>query len=220
MYTTQPIDTFDVVVGSPSDQKAFTVSRDLLVRRSEFFDTIRLARWINLTKSSLKPIDLSEEDPDTFIAYLHCVYWNQIIPDARIEGEVQRYDYLIELYTLVDRLLDSTTADLVIDKLISSVHERLLLPGLEDIKLVYATTVEGSPLRRLMIDYCVYSEAEHLTGPKDDYPHEYLQEVVEVFMALKEPIKDVYRPDPDDTSDYHRDAHLDSLSELALVFHI
>jgi hypothetical protein len=128
---------------------------------------------------------------------------------------ILRYDFLIQLYTLTDRLLDFTTADLVIDKIISSVHEQLLLPDLEDIQLVYYTTPEGSPLRRLMVDYCVYSEAGHLSGPKDEYPHEYLQEVVEKFMALKEPIQDVYRPDPDDTSDYHRDAHADLLSNFS-----
>jgi hypothetical protein len=217
MSSTYSVDTFYVVVGYPPDQKIFTVPRKLLVRRSDFFATIRSPRWLNLCQSWAKPVDLIEEFPDTFTSYLHCVCWDSVVPNARMEGDVQRYDHLIQLYTLADRLLDFVTADLVIDKIVSSVHEQLLLPGLEDIQLVYYTTPEGSPLRRLMVDYCVYSEAGHLAGPKDEYPYEYLQEVVEKFMALKEPIKDVYRPDPEDTSDYHRDAHADLMSKLSSV---
>jgi hypothetical protein len=216
MPASQPIETFDVVVGSPPDWEIFTVPRDLLVCRSDFFDTIRSPRWMRVTHhSSTMPVDLSEEYPDTFMAYLHCVYWDQVILNARMEGDVQRYDLLIELYTLADRLLDFTTADLVIDKIISSVHEQLLLPSLEDIKLVYATTVEGSPLRRLMVDKAVYSEAMRLSGPKDEYPHEYLQDVVGEFMALKDILPELYRPDPDATSNYHRDAHAALLSKLS-----
>jgi hypothetical protein len=215
MSSTYSVGTFDVVVGYPPGQKTFKVPRKLLVCRSDFFATVRSPRWLNLCQSWGKPVDLTEEFPDTFTSYLHCVCWDSVVPNARMEGDVQRYDFLIQLYTLTDRLLDFTTADLVIDKIISSVHEQLLLPDLEDIQLVYYTTPEGSPLRRLMVDYCVYSEAGHLSGPKDEYPHEYLQEVVEKFMALKEPIQDVYRPDPDDTSDYHRDAHADLLSNFS-----
>jgi len=34
-------------------------------------------------------------------------------------------------------------------------------------------------------------------------------------MALKGLFGDVYRPDPDDTSSYHRDAHVDLLNKLS-----
>jgi hypothetical protein len=220
MSAPNTVETFDVVVGYPPEQQIFTVPRNLLVRRSDFFKAVRSPRWMwETSHSSLKPVDLREEYPDTFTSYLHCVFFDSVAPNARMEGKIQCYDDLIELYTLADTLLDSTTADLVIDKIISSVHEQLLLPGMDDIKLIYATTVEGSPLRRLMVDYCVYSEARRLPREKAEYPHEYLQEVVEKFMALKgEPIQDVvYRPDPDDTSEYHRDAHADLMDKLSFA---
>ena len=219
MFASNTVETFDVVVGYPPEQKIFTVPHDLLVRRSEFFKTVRSNRWLWETRQPfLKPVDLSEEYPDTFTSYLHCVFFDSVAPNARMEGNIQRYDDLIELYTLAEQLLDFTTADLVIDKIISSVDEMLLLPGVDDIKLVYATTVEGGPLRRLMVDYCVYSEVRCLPRAKDEYPHEYLQEVVEKFMALKgKPIQDVYRPDPEDTSEYHRDAHADLMDKLSFA---
>ena len=136
MATSFPFANFDVLVGSPPDQKASTVPHALLVNRSEFFNTTRSARGTTLTPSSLKPVDLTEEGPDVFMAYLHCVCWDVIIRDPRTEGDVQRYDDLIELYTLADRLMDFTTANLVIDKIISSAEKTQQFPSIEDIKLV------------------------------------------------------------------------------------
>lgn len=225
MATSYPFANFDVLVGSDPDQKMFTVQRDLLVSRSKFFDTVRSNRWTTRTQSSLKPVDLSEEDPDMFEAYLYCVYFDEVTPVARNEDGAYHYDSLIELHTLAD--MDFTTADLVIDKIISFVHERLMPPDLEDIRLVYDTTVEGSPLRRLFVDYRVFCMGGYLSGPKHEYPHEYLEEVVTMFIAHKDPVNKAYkrpkkyvpRPDPDDTSRYHRDAHAELMSyiELALV---
>lgn len=39
-----------------------------------------------------------------------------VLHEPKTESLTQRYDSLIELYTLADRLLDFTTAELVIDK--------------------------------------------------------------------------------------------------------
>ena len=55
------VETFDILVGPPSNQKIFTVQRNLLARRSEFFATIRSARWTN---SSPKPVDPSSTSPN------------------------------------------------------------------------------------------------------------------------------------------------------------
>jgi hypothetical protein len=128
MSASHHVETFDVVIGSPPDQKVSTVPHDLLVRRSDFFNTVRSPRWMHVTLHSyVWPVDLSDEYPDTFMSYLHCVYWDSVAPNPRMEGGVQRYDSLIKLYTLADRLLDFTTADLVIDKIISSVHEMMFM---------------------------------------------------------------------------------------------
>jgi hypothetical protein len=218
MSAPQAVETFEVIVGYQPHQEIFTVPRDLLMRRSDLFKTVLSPRWSWFTRhSSLKPVDLSEY-PDTFASYLDCALQDSVVPKPRMEGGVQRYDPLIELYTLAEHLLDFTTADLVIDKIISSVHEKLLLPGLQDIKLIYATTVEGSPLRRLMVDYCVFSETGGLSGPKENYPHEYLGDLVEKYMALKDvPIKDAYRSHPDNKADYHRDANADLMDKVSFA---
>lgn len=69
-----------------------------------------------------------------------------------------------------------------------------------------------------MVDYCVFSEIGGLSGPKENYPHEYLGEVVEKYMALKDvPIKDAYRSHPDSKADYHRDAHADLMDKVSFA---
>ena len=50
----------------------FTVHADVFTQRSRFFATARKPEW--LAGDSSKPVDLSDEDPDIFQAYLNCVY--------------------------------------------------------------------------------------------------------------------------------------------------
>ena len=50
----------------------FTVHADVFTQRSRFFATARKSEW--LAGDSSKPVDLSDEDPDIFQAYLNCVY--------------------------------------------------------------------------------------------------------------------------------------------------
>lgn len=60
-----------MLVGKQPSQQRFTVHRDLLVQRSEFFRAARSSRW---TESN-QPTDLEDHDPDTFSTYLHCLYF-------------------------------------------------------------------------------------------------------------------------------------------------
>lgn len=65
--------TFDVIVGQlPGNVKRFTVHTDMFTRRSKFFAAARKAEWVAGARA--KPVDLSDEDPDVFQAYLNCVY--------------------------------------------------------------------------------------------------------------------------------------------------
>jgi hypothetical protein len=67
MSAPQAVETFEIIVGYQPHQEIFTVPRDLLMRRSDLFKTVLSPRWSWFTRhSSLKPVDLSEEYPDTF----------------------------------------------------------------------------------------------------------------------------------------------------------
>ena len=67
------LDTFEVLVGSESNQKRFTLHHDIFTKRSRFFRVARSERWTPGTK----PTDLHEYDPRIFNLYVYCVY-----PDA------------------------------------------------------------------------------------------------------------------------------------------
>ncbi|KAM0710413.1 hypothetical protein Q7P35_002775 [Cladosporium inversicolor] len=65
--------TFDVLVSQlPGDVKRFTIHTDIFTKRSKFFAAACRSEWV--AGGSSKPVDLSDEDPDVFHAYLNCVY--------------------------------------------------------------------------------------------------------------------------------------------------
>lgn len=60
------------------------------------------------------------------------------------------YNMLIKLYLLADRLQDTTTANMVMDKFEQLYKAECLHPGNLPISTAYQFTVEGSPLRELL----------------------------------------------------------------------
>lgn len=65
--------TFDVLVGdAPGPQQLFPVYHDVLTKRSGFLRAARSAQWL---KDPKKPVDLKDEDPETFSLYLNCAYF-------------------------------------------------------------------------------------------------------------------------------------------------
>ena len=69
---------FDVVVGPK--QKKFTLYRDVMVQRSEFFRAARSNQWIK--DDPTRPTSLVGEDPEVFAAYAHTIQFGRI----RVEG--------------------------------------------------------------------------------------------------------------------------------------
>jgi hypothetical protein len=63
--------TFDVLVGQGPSQQTFTVYTHVLTESSEFVRAARSAQWLADPK---KPVDLTDEDPGVFSAYLNIVY--------------------------------------------------------------------------------------------------------------------------------------------------
>ena len=69
---------FDVVVGPK--QKKFTLYRDVMVQRSEFFRAARSNQWIK--DDPTRPTSLVGEDPEVFAAYAHTIQFGRV----RVEG--------------------------------------------------------------------------------------------------------------------------------------
>lgn len=66
-------DTFDVIVGQADlDQQRFTLHTDVFTKRSEFFRVARSPEWL---VDPSKPVDLQDDDPEVFSAYMNCAYF-------------------------------------------------------------------------------------------------------------------------------------------------
>jgi hypothetical protein len=149
--------------GNGESRRLFTIHEDVITQRSKLLRTARQQKK-NWKKS--KAIMLKDEDPQVFSAYLHTVYFgvvslkNRTAEDAagnatRIASrnkEVARF--LIDLYLLADKLLDSVTANMAIE--ILSFFDRNIGPLSGVTPYVYASTADGSPLRMLVRDFYIH----------------------------------------------------------------
>jgi hypothetical protein len=148
--------TFDVLVGKGLLQKRFTLHNDVFLPRSEFFRAARSAAW---KKDAQEPTTLNNDDdtPEVFASYMRCVYLGLVTPISDDGDLTHDWDTsLVGLYVLADKLDDLTTANLVIDRLVSLSDETDLLLSSPAVNLVYSSTTSGSPLRALIRDQFVY----------------------------------------------------------------
>lgn len=105
----------------------------------------------------------------------------------KIELADHHYKALISLYLLADKLQDIVTANKVMDKIdsfhtITEVH-----PGKEPISIAYQSTVEGSPLRKLLRDLWFYNTnvACRKRLQEGDFPKHFLLDMVSIYVGVK-----------------------------------
>jgi hypothetical protein len=196
------LDTFEVLVGSGPNQKRFTLHYDIFTKRLRFFCVARSERWTPGTK----PTDLHEYDPSIFNLYVYCVYRDALssmptaalslpnndnctVPPETLEQELDRaadserfinsrYETLINLYILADRLLDPTTVNMAIDGIRRFSVSVRGNPSAQGVTLVFNSTKEGDGLRILLADFTIYT-GDSL--PVGGVPEEYFKFV----LALK-----------------------------------
>jgi hypothetical protein len=186
-------DTFDVVVGDPSSSEStrFTLHTNVFVAQSGFLSATRKPEWI--AQNPGRPVDLKDEDPELFQAYMNCVYfgfesiehWADAFehPPHRATSANDEHNALftklISLYLLCERLIDFKAANMVIDEITRFSLNTGVIPLLAPTSLVYNSTAKGSPLRKLLCDYWMYDSGniDRETLLADDFPVECLQDV-------------------------------------------
>ena len=172
VYRYNLTESFSVLVGTGPSRQHFTVHHELITQRSEFFRAARSARWTKRKKAT----KLVDDKPHIFSAYLNCLYLGAgfMIKQPKtdnIEGSAaeveeakkitkakdqETLEFFVELYLLADKLLDPGTANLVIDELISFVDTLSWVSDNSSITHVYDHTVDGNPLRQLLVDYHIH----------------------------------------------------------------
>lgn len=167
-------ESFEVLVGTGSDQKRFELNHFFMTRRSEFFCVARSERWT----SKSKPTELPEHEPSTFDMYLY-VLDNDALPErpypehdepwVRWEEEKEqyyaalqtfrdvRYTELVKLYILASYLLDPATANLTIDQIRKfMVKDQDFVPSTELINFALDSTSKDDGLRAVFAVFFVY----------------------------------------------------------------
>ncbi|KAK3642401.1 hypothetical protein LTR56_010754 [Elasticomyces elasticus] len=140
-----------VLVGP--EAKGFTVHKDLICRRSPFFEAAASARW---TRGLNKNIELSDDDPEAFAAYLAYLYRAELPMLDEEQGTKHLWHNLADLYILADKLRDLKTANDVIDEILEYSDLLDKAPTLTIIRKVYDVTSDSCPLRRLLVDYRIH----------------------------------------------------------------
>tara|TARA_R110002003_G_scaffold1679_3_gene23428 strand:- start:18259 stop:18936 length:678 start_codon:yes stop_codon:yes gene_type:complete len=133
--------TAAVLVG----QETFHVHQNVLVSSSKFFQNAMKPVW---RTEPLKPVDLSDVDPETFKVYSQWLYTKQMT------GKLSHLS-LAKSYVLGERIMDETFQRTVVLAMINRFN-RAFHPGLSSIRTIYASTPPGLAARRLMVDFCAF----------------------------------------------------------------
>ncbi|KAK4695923.1 hypothetical protein P7C71_g1920, partial [Lecanoromycetidae sp. Uapishka_2] len=189
-------DSFDnmVVIIVGKDSIAFNMHRGMLCNVAPYFKAAFDGRF-NEAKS--KVLVLSEDDPEVFKRFQLWVYTDKVLEKGEAYGDIS-WTTLIELYVfgsirgITD--LQNAVVDILIDK---SKSDNEVPTG--DLQYIYNNTPEGSPLRRLLIDWTVFkgvltSESWFSEDLRCVYPADFLFDVASaqyVMICSKKPrVKD------------------------------
>lgn len=188
-----------MLVGTEANQRRFTVYHDLVTNRSEFFRAARSERW---TKDPSKPAELKDHEPEIFATYLHCVYFNRIQEQAANDADVEAvknsptgqqgvvadalFESRVKLYLLADEMQDRITTNLASDDIIRLAGALALYPSASAITLAYASTLDGSNLRKLLVDLTLHDNPDL---PKGEYPSGFFQDLVEEYNVQRRYIR-------------------------------
>jgi hypothetical protein len=193
--------TFDVLVGKEANQQRFTVYSDVLTQRSAFFRAARSGRWRTQPD---QPTMLDDHEPEVFSVYLYCVNFGaealqehiDAIPvheegesndDSHFEKCESRTKFLVDLYLSADKLLDPITANMAIDMLIQETERQNLYPSYNMVAYVYSSTIDESPLRRLLRDWHVLVITKSWSDELYDfaYPRAFLEDLLHEIYNLQ-----------------------------------
>jgi hypothetical protein len=194
-----------VLVGTGASQQMFSIHEQVVTKRSEFFRAGRQKRWNQKNEAKMM---LLGEDPYVFSAYLHTVYFGRDhlkkLSGSDEDSNEDRSNeddntntrddskddktamFLTDLYLLADKLLDPVTANLVIDEL-AEFHDSLNHIGHTAVIHAYASTKDGSPLRKLLRDIYVHDVDPFWASKAQELglPYVLLQDIINEISHLR-----------------------------------
>ncbi|KAK3711482.1 hypothetical protein LTR37_009661 [Vermiconidia calcicola] len=157
-----------VVVGS--EKKHFIVHKDVITCRSPFFAAASAERWNN--SGDVKPIELPDEDPKIFSTYLQWLYHAEVVVEDKPNNE---FSELIKAYIMADKFGDLTCANAIADEIIRSGIIHNCIPTVSDIHTAFEDTPDGSPLRKLLVDFWMFEADDEAFSTRSEFlPYTFL----------------------------------------------
>jgi len=210
-------DIVEIIVGV--NKTKFRVHAYKLSQASNFFKAACSSLW---ECGRTRTITLDDQDPGIFaifISWLLNETFNKTesFVDLDLEGEarkwtaMQQWTQLCYCYFLGDFLQSDGFKNQVVNYLLLNkrlqAEETKTVSGTrpKDIKLVWANTVSGSPLRRMILDHSVVSGCTkqlESQAPCTEF-HEYLCELMALFVERRKQAKKGLKPWQQDKCFYH-----------------
>ena len=141
-------------VPSNRHKDTINVHRDVLCQTSEFFAKATKGEWCELREDP-DTITLKGDDLEVVKAYVRWLYRQDPPLPLLNSSVVNVYPFLAKAYVFGEKVIDTTFKDAVIDCIVARAVETKSFPTSQTMNIIYRGTLDGSPARRLMVDFCV-----------------------------------------------------------------
>ena len=160
-----------------SKERIFYIHENILRSTSSFFQAALNQEW---KEGQERTITLPDDNPKVFSGYAHWLYTGKL-PCQRPEGRVSVK--LAKLYGLGEKLIDKIFQDRVLDTLITHTRKDDKYPTKKSAKIVYDSTLKGSPARKLMVDmYLMNANEDHIKDEDDELHFDFLIDLTRALL--------------------------------------
>ncbi|KAI4107883.1 MAG: hypothetical protein LQ339_002493 [Xanthoria mediterranea] len=163
------------IAGTP-----FCIHWGLLTSKSTFFNAALTGSWQECSDGKIR---LVEEDPELFSTYVLWIYNQDWTVDETNGGKPLSSDAHCKLYILADRFGSESLQNQIVDRLrdrAAATRSRFEM-RVKTFGFVDENTVEGAPLRRLLVDFLVWRLSLKLYGELVEVAPQCLYDALEVY---------------------------------------
>ncbi|KAJ4366434.1 hypothetical protein N0V83_008070 [Neocucurbitaria cava] len=168
--------TVTVIVGEGDDCATFHVYEGLLKHYSSYFRGALSGNW---SEGRVGPVELPEDDPETFAVFFHFLYTGKLYSDLKENGTVPMSPHkILEVYIFGDARGIPELCNATIDLLFQTLLQLWAFPA-NKLSLIYDNTPSNSMLRKFLVLDAVCSFGfDVLESENHLLPIEFLREVI------------------------------------------
>ncbi|KAL4904479.1 hypothetical protein BDW74DRAFT_179053 [Aspergillus multicolor] len=163
---------------------------------------LTLARPKRTLEAKERIVELPEQDPDVFALFVHWLYFKTIPVAHDNMGAEEDVEYmeLAKAYVLGDMLVSPAFKNVAIDIMVEKslapkMNGSLYYPKIKVIQYIHSNTLNGSKIRRLLVDlYLEHGMKDWLRG-ETDIPPAFLLALVEDCLDQRERDSEWIKPE-------------------------